>query len=214
MGVEAHRLLDQANPFVSDLSDALRRRMHVLPATRNFKHSEIKAGLFDDIIAEELPGILNRYIEGYQALAKRGQFDEPAECVERRRRWLIGSNNVPSFIETFFDHDPDGRAPRPLLWKLYGAWADVEGISAQFRARKSNFFDAVSAYIGRDIGANPVKVNGVICFPGLGAKPPLEEFLASPNGESFARDSHNNYHSASSIGALIEACEGEDAREE
>jgi phage/plasmid-associated DNA primase len=50
-------------------------------------------------LAEELPGILNRCIEGYCRLQRRGRFKVPAYCEWGKRRWIAQSNPLKGFIQ-------------------------------------------------------------------------------------------------------------------
>lgn len=86
-------------PSISDLSDGLARRLKVIPFTRQFKESEKKPNLFNEIWEEEASGIINRLIDGFIRLQKRGHFKEPKECEASRNKWLVKSNILPSFID-------------------------------------------------------------------------------------------------------------------
>jgi len=45
----------------------MRRRLMVIPFDRTFSEADKDPDLFDRILATELPGVLNRALEGYGA---------------------------------------------------------------------------------------------------------------------------------------------------
>lgn len=86
-------------PAIKDLSHGVQRRIIIIPFLRQFKKEEIKVGLFDQIWEQEASGILNRFVEGFQRLRQRTQFQEPEACVRARSEWLRRGNILPTFIE-------------------------------------------------------------------------------------------------------------------
>src|SRR5690606_3911712 len=58
-------------PNVADLSGGLRRRANVIPFRRVFKPEEQNPELFRTILSSELPGVLNRALEGLRELRNR-----------------------------------------------------------------------------------------------------------------------------------------------
>lgn len=107
-------LLSNDFPRTADISGGMRRRVFVIPFDQRFGTVEAAiAGheipssepvvaedqnLFRRIHARELSGVLNRAIEGLRRLVQRGRFDEPADCVMARQRWLNEANSLVAFI--------------------------------------------------------------------------------------------------------------------
>ncbi len=87
-------------PMTKDLSHGLQVRAHAIPFRRKFiEGKDLKLGLFEKIWATELPGILNRAIEGLQRLRKRhGHYLEPKDCVLAKQEFLRQANPLPRFI--------------------------------------------------------------------------------------------------------------------
>jgi len=87
-------------PMTKDLSHGLQVRAHAIPFRRKFiEGKDLKIGLFEKIWATELPGILNRAIEGLQRLRKRhGHYLEPKDCVLAKQEFLRQANPLPRFI--------------------------------------------------------------------------------------------------------------------
>ena len=56
-----------------------------------------------EIIETELPGILNKALEGLKRLKQRGYFKEPQSCREAKNVWLDSANPVAAFIRDRVD---------------------------------------------------------------------------------------------------------------
>ena len=93
-------LLANNYPYSKDLSRGTQVRAHVIPFAHEFKEGgDLDRKLFGEIIATELPGILNAAIEGLQRLEKRGGFKEPADCIKAKAEFMAGANPLLAFIE-------------------------------------------------------------------------------------------------------------------
>ena len=86
-------------PTTSDNSHALRRRAMVIPFARKFTEEEADKNLFPSIWKKELPGILNRALEGLGRLRKRGHFAPPKECLLAAQEFMAHGNPLVAFIE-------------------------------------------------------------------------------------------------------------------
>ena len=91
-------------PKTKDMSRGIRRRAQVVPFTRGFGYDDgdndntINLNIADEIIETELPGILNKALEGLKRLKQRGYFKEPRSCREAKDSWLDAANPVAGFI--------------------------------------------------------------------------------------------------------------------
>lgn len=82
-----------------DTSYGFTRRLDVIEWNTNLSHLE-GSPLPDLVEAEQMPGVLNRAIEGLARLRKRGTFDLP-HCVDvYNARFVARSNNVIGFWES------------------------------------------------------------------------------------------------------------------
>jgi putative DNA primase/helicase len=82
-------LLSNHIPSLLDLSHGMTRRLIVVPFDRMFNEFDRDPDLFERIWAREMPGILNRALEGYRRLARRGfRFKLPADVRSATKRWL------------------------------------------------------------------------------------------------------------------------------
>lgn len=91
-------MLSNDYPSISDLSHGLRRRLLVIPFNRQFSANEQDKELFERIWQREASGVLNHFISGFQRLKLRGQFEEPADCLIAKNKWITRSNILPTFI--------------------------------------------------------------------------------------------------------------------
>ncbi len=98
-------MLSNTFPALKDLSVGIRERLMAIPFTRKFERTEIKHDLFDEIWTKEASGVLNQFIAGFKRLRKRGDFDEPVDCIEATQEWISRSNILPQFISECCEHD-------------------------------------------------------------------------------------------------------------
>src|SRR6185312_13289346 len=82
-------LLCNSVPYLTDLSYGMMRRLQVVPCKRTFKDQSDDKDLFDRIASTELPGVLNRAIEGWQRLHRRRGFKLPRDVIEAGQQWLV-----------------------------------------------------------------------------------------------------------------------------
>jgi P4 family phage/plasmid primase-like protien len=121
-------LLANNYPLSADISWGLRRRARIIPFDRIFSKDDRDDTLFPAIWRHELPGILNRAIEGLQRLRRRGDFDEPADCIKAREDWLAQANPLAAFIAERCIKQPSATMPLQGLYKQFEAWADECGV--------------------------------------------------------------------------------------
>jgi putative DNA primase/helicase len=87
-------------PSLADLSYGMRRRLMVIPFDRTFTEETRNPDLFERIWKNELPGVLNRALAGYQRLMRRGsKFKQPSPVKAATKRWLEQANPLPAFIK-------------------------------------------------------------------------------------------------------------------
>ena len=96
-------------PKTKDMSRGIRRRAQVVPFTRGFGYDDednentVNLNIADEIIETELPGILNKALEGLKRLKQRGYFKEPQSCLDAKNAWLDCANPVAGFIRDRVD---------------------------------------------------------------------------------------------------------------
>ena len=115
-------------PSLADLSHGMQRRLMVIPFDRIFTADETDRGLFPAIWAEELPGVLNRYLSGLRrVIARRWAFAPPEAAVEAKERLLRAANPVPAFVDECCERS--GSVYVQVLYEAYKEWADRAGVT-------------------------------------------------------------------------------------
>ena len=79
--------------------------------------------MFDRIVANELPGVLNRALEGYRRLLVRGTFKLPSAVKAATTRWLQHANPLPAFIEACCVKQPEAECRLADFYAAYAEWA-------------------------------------------------------------------------------------------
>lgn len=139
-------LLTNYFPKARDVSNGTRRRVHVIPFDRQFETVEIDRTLKNRIKENDIPGILNRALEGLRRLRVRGYFDEPAECLNAKQTWLDEANTVPAFIRECCDisHIEGTYVTLKDLYMAYEQWHREQGVSAKALGKR-NFAENLAA---------------------------------------------------------------------
>jgi putative DNA primase/helicase len=108
-------------PATKDVSRGLLRRIQCFPFREAFEQNEDKT-LFDRIIKQELAGVLNRALEGYQRLRARGDFDPPQACLDAKEEWLTSASSVKGFMAEEYEYRIGSRLLRTASYKHYCSW--------------------------------------------------------------------------------------------
>jgi putative DNA primase/helicase len=96
------------------------KRLMLIPFDRIFTKDERDPHLFERIWAEELPGILNRALAGYQRLLARGtKFKLPTAVEQATARWIQQANPLPAFIAACCQKNAQARC---LMQDFYHAF--------------------------------------------------------------------------------------------
>lgn len=130
-------------PVIKDTSEGTVRRANVIPFNRQF----VKSGSADSNRArkiledkEELAGVLNFMLEGYQRYADRGHFAPPESCRLAKDEWLCEANNVVRFVRENIKVVDDANHKMEVasvVYKRYERWCDNSGIKPKGR---NNFY--------------------------------------------------------------------------
>ncbi len=115
-------------PCLQDVSHGMVRRLQILPFDKVFEGRNMDETLFPRIWASELPGILNRALEGWRRMQKRGGFDLPVDAKRAVTKWLAEANPFTAFINEACEGTPDGRTSLKVLYSAFVDWAKASGI--------------------------------------------------------------------------------------
>ena len=89
--------------------------------------SRIASKLFSKIWEAEMPGVLNRFLEGLTRLRKRGDFDPPQDCQEAFVDFMAHANPLVGFVDERCILDPEGRIRLDAFWAQLVAWCKDQG---------------------------------------------------------------------------------------
>ena len=115
-------------PNLADVSNGMLRRLQVIPFDRVFTDKTANAGLFDRVWADELPGVLNRAIQGWQRLHKRGGFKLPKPIQQAKSHWLVYANPLMGFIDERCTEEPGASTLLETFYTDFCKWAIASGI--------------------------------------------------------------------------------------
>lgn len=137
--------------------------------TYQIKAEEKDTRLLDYLIANELPGILNHFVRGWQRLAARGGvFDTPFEAQEARNKWLGEANVVGNFVKNMMIRTPGDRSVKTscsVVYNTYLGWASRwEHTKNQMPRQK--FYAALTA-----LGLTTETYNNSLYYFGVDLKP-------------------------------------------
>lgn len=114
-------------PKLQDTSDGMRRRLQIIPFDRQFKAAEIKPDLGRIITDSELPGVLNRLIEGLARLRARGRFEAPEAAERAKEAFLAASNPLLEFVQERCQSTPGKRTALRDVYQAYVIWMKQTG---------------------------------------------------------------------------------------
>ena len=123
-------LLCNNEPSTADISKGMRRRVMVIPFKHEFKvGKDLDRSLWPRIRRNELPGILNRLIEGLQRLRKRGKWKSPVDVRQAKREWFQNANPLLGFMAERTRRDGTNKCLLSEFYLAYKAWTDDNGIT-------------------------------------------------------------------------------------
>lgn len=126
-------------PRIRDLSWGLIRKAYILPFRRVFAPEEYDLNREPYVIENELPGVLNRALAGYNRLRARGRFDEPAECKTAKEAWLQAANPLIEYFATNLIKTGNGvSVPVSEVYQSYQVWCYNLG-GVRYPAAKNRF---------------------------------------------------------------------------
>jgi len=147
-------------PKTKDVSRGFRRRALVVPFTRGFGYddgdndSTVNLNIADEIIETELPGILNKALEGLKRLKQRGYFKEPISCQDAKNIWLDSANPVAGFIRDCVEVTKQYTIDKVSLNDLYLAYCNYCSEQNYNRVIAKNSFRESCSELGITIKSN------------------------------------------------------------
>jgi P4 family phage/plasmid primase-like protien len=123
-------ILSNEVPNIRDASGAIVSRYAALKATREIPVADRNPRLKDEIIAEELPGILNLAIEGRRRLRQRGTFLLPKSATGLLDDAQDLASPIRVCVCECFEVHPDASIETERAFEIWKAWALKNGYQA------------------------------------------------------------------------------------
>lgn len=150
-------------PRLNDSSFGLLRRLYIIPFDRRFEAHEQDRDLIDYIRNHELPGVLNRCLEGLQRLRARGRFLEPADCLIAKAEWIEAANPLQGFLADACKAAPRSRVRLGELHAAMANWCRSERLPMRLTSK-------TMARQLRSAGYRVDKVAGLVRVAGIRLK--------------------------------------------
>jgi putative DNA primase/helicase len=116
-------------PRTGDVSKGMTRRAQVVPFDRCFEH-DADPHLFPKIWEHEMPGVLNRALEGLKRLMARGKFQPPSDCLRASDEFFIHASPLVAFMDAMICPDPTARIRLCDLRITLRLWLKEQGVKA------------------------------------------------------------------------------------
>ena len=125
-------------PTFSDKSPALFRRFQIVSFNRSFTKEEVDPNLAEKIIKDELPGILNWAIEGYQYLVRRRRFTDSEDSERAVRDFREESDNIYAWFHEYMLVDERAEVLIPFT-EMYEHFMEYYGDSSRYKMTRVGF---------------------------------------------------------------------------
>lgn len=160
-------ILTNQIPGVSDQSEGFWRRFDIVPFPVHIPESERDPMLAEDIIRDELDGVLRWVLDGLVRLLARGQFDStlPAPMEQAKVLARIQTSSVRAWIvNNGVVCEPAIATSKDAMYHHYQSWCRVNGMAAEssimfWRTLRNIFSDFKEVRKHTDTGAYPRMVN-------------------------------------------------------
>ena len=113
-------------PQLGDASMAITGRFLPLLLTRSWYGQEDPT-IGPDVIAGELPGVLNWSLDGLERLTRSGQFTRPSEADDAIRELQDLASPVAAFVRSCCVRGPDQWVSVDEIYKAWREWAEDNG---------------------------------------------------------------------------------------
>jgi putative DNA primase/helicase len=138
-------------PALTDQTDGIWRRLHIIEFTEKFEGDRRDNMLADRIIATELPGVLRWAIEGLQEVLRADGFRNIPESVQAAKREMqVETDNVLGWWVAKEVQVCDApRADKDMVYRNYSVWCKDNGMMPLGMPR---FWTRVRSIVERDYG--------------------------------------------------------------
>ena len=151
-------------PSIADLSYGIRRRLLVFKCERQFTEKEQDKTLFNRIWAGEMPGVLNRALQGWSEFVNnKFEFDGSQDLRKGKTDLLVQANPLAAYIDERWEKEPSASVSITDLYVDFTRWSQDSGYN--FPVVKNKLRRQVA-----DLGYTVKLVNGYAYAMGLKPK--------------------------------------------
>lgn len=143
-------------PAITDDSVFRSGRVHLIPFNRHFSEQEQDKGLKSRLIQKEnISGIFNWLLEGFQLVAAEGGLEVPEIIRQEVSKYREISDRIGEFMQDCLTKDADGKHREKLstIYKVYCRWCKECGYQAfnkrNFKTKLADHID-ISVYAKQD----------------------------------------------------------------
>jgi P4 family phage/plasmid primase-like protien len=133
-------------PKTKDATKAFFRRQLIIPFNKYF--SDELGNKDPDLInklKQELPGIMNWALQGYDRLKTQGRFTDSKTIDKYVKEYQRDASDMLRFISDCVVLDEDATTTRDEIYKVFRDWADAEAIDAT-RITKQKIYSVLRGY--------------------------------------------------------------------
>ena len=124
----AHIFAANKLPGTADQTEGFWRRFVVLPFLRKFEREGAVVDIYQQVVANELPGVFARAVQGAERLLRQGGYTEARLSQEQKEEWQEDADQVRQFVSECCS--PSGESNlRKDLYPAYVQWAAEAGHS-------------------------------------------------------------------------------------
>jgi putative DNA primase/helicase len=123
------RLIFSANslPLSRDRTHAFYRHWLIIPFDRIFEGESADKNLRAKL-RNELPGILNRALNGLKRLFSENRFSDPQAVKSSLKKYQLQNDTVASFVTECVVENPDGTTLKRIFYQAYRIWCEDQGL--------------------------------------------------------------------------------------
>lgn len=135
-------------PTFMDKTDAIWRRLRIIPLEVEIPETERDVDLTKKIIATDLPGILHWALNGLADVISQGRVPDCGRGLALKSAHRISCDHEREFLLEHYEPGTRGdRVMSKMLYAEYKSWMDTNGYralgAARFKARVEGIFPAV-----------------------------------------------------------------------
>ena len=116
-------------PSLADVSGGMMRRLHVMRFDSQFLGKRLDVHLFERIATNEMSGVLNRALEGWERLCRLKRFTRSKDMTEAKRELVRHANPLVGFLDDACEKKGECTTSMKDFYRAYSDWAQENGFT-------------------------------------------------------------------------------------